>query len=95
MTKSFNHQHFSYRYERLPASIDDVFDEDVDLMASTALAGIPDLNQVKSYIQRQLTYRYTCQLTALYAAETAGKPLPILYEVIESVGPNYILRHFP
>lgn len=67
----------SYRYERLPANIDKVFEKDVELMVSTTLSGLPDLPQVKSYILRQLTYRYTCQLTALYAAETAGKSLII------------------
>ena len=62
-----------FRYERLPSNIDQVFEKDVGLIASSVLAGIEDLTDIASFVLRQLTYRYTCQLTALYAAEIAGE----------------------
>lgn len=60
------------RYERLPSNIDQVFEKDLEVMASSVLKNIEDLAEIMPFVLRQLTYRYTCQLTALYAAEIAG-----------------------
>ena len=59
-------------YRRLPLKIDHFFEKDLEALVSQVLKSEAAQLEFMPYVLRQLTYRYTCQLTALYAAEIAG-----------------------
>ena len=56
----------------MPSKIDHVFEKDLEALASQVLKGEANQLDFMQYVSRQLTYRYTCQLTALHAAEISG-----------------------